>query len=132
MSRKSVLILVLVFLAGLAAGVAGSRLLRTGAAPGSGLLGAMTEVVERLSLTPEQRSRVEAILRAHTPRAEAVMQEAGERLRAISDSLDRELRAVLLPAQRVLLDSLRRTPIVLKRKTAGPGGVTRIDTLVRP
>jgi hypothetical protein len=93
----------------------------------------MSGVLDRLGLTPEQRSRAEAILQRHTPRTEDLMAELSTRLAAVSDSLDAELRALLTPAQRELLDSLRsRQPLILRRKQPGPGGTSVVDTIFPP
>ena len=61
------------------------------------------------------------------------MLEVADHLRVIADSVDRELRAILTPAQRLRLDSLRITPkLLLKRKVVTPAG-TREDTVfLRP
>jgi Spy/CpxP family protein refolding chaperone len=121
-------ILALVFVAGASAGVAADRLIaqRTRV---SATTGDMSKVFDRLGLTGEQRRDAEAIVARSAPRSHAVMMEAAERLRAVADSVDAELRAVLTPKQRLLLDSFRREPrILLKRKVVTPGG-TKVDTL---
>lgn len=65
-----------------------------------------------------------------TPRSQQIMMEVAERLRAVSDSLDAELRAILTPAQRLRLDSLRQEPqFMLRRKVTTPRG-TSVDTLL--
>lgn len=121
-------VLALAFVAGASAGIAGDRLLapriRLRAAAGD-----MSKVFDRLGLTGEQRSDAEAIVARSAPRSHAIMMEAAERLRAVADSVDAELRAILTPKQRLLLDSLPREPrILLKRKVVTPRG-TKIDTL---
>ena len=131
-TRKGLVIasmLALAFVGGASAGVAGDRLLnaRTGIRvtmdDGSALL-------DRLSLTPDQRVRAESILARRSPLARAVMTEAATKLRQVADSADADLREILTPSQRVALDSLRRSSRrVLMRKVHTPAG-TRVDTLV--
>lgn len=121
--------LVLAFVAGAFAGIAGDRLL----APRPRIRAAvndMSRVFDRLALTPEQRAQAEAIVADAAPRSRAVMLELADRLRIVADSVDVELRAILTPEQRLRLDSLRRDPrLMLKRKMVTPGG-TRVDTLI--
>jgi hypothetical protein len=131
--RLAGLLLLVVFCAGIALGVAADRLLRSERPPRTMLGSSMAGVLDRLDLTPEQRSRAETILQRHTPRTEDLMAELATRLAAESDSLDAELRALLSTAQRELLDSLRtRQPIVLRRKQPGPGGTSVVDTIFPP
>jgi hypothetical protein len=130
-SRKGLVIvsmLALAFVGGVSAGVAGDRMLnaRTGIRvtldDGSALL-------DQLSLTPEQRVRADSILARRSPLARAVLTEASTRLRQIADSVDAELRLILVPSQRATLDSLRLSSRrVLMRKVRTPDGV-RVDTL---
>jgi hypothetical protein len=136
-----VLLLLAAFAAGFAAGLASDRL-EGGGRRGSLLVRveAPGAVLDKLGLTPEQRSRAEAISNRRAPRTEAMMGEIAERFRQIADSVDAELRAILTEEQRVRLDSLRSGQrILLKRKVNGPdGGVTtdtvfpRRDTTLRP
>ena len=128
--RFTVLTLViLAFVAGVSAGVVGDRVM----APRVRLratLDDMSSVFDRLRLTPEQRRQAEAIASRRMPRSREVMIELGERLRQVADSVDAELRAVLTPEQRAVLDSLRSdSRLLLKRKTLTPGGV-RVDTIL--
>jgi Spy/CpxP family protein refolding chaperone len=121
--------LALAFVAGAFAGIAGDRLL----APRLRIRAAMqdmSDVFDRLALTPEQRVQAESIVADAAPRSRAVMLELADRLRIVADSVDAELRAILTPEQRLRLDSLRReSRLMLKRKMVTPAG-TRVDTLI--
>src|ERR1041384_6058259 len=65
----------------------------------------LSPVLEKLSLTADQRTRIDSILARRSPASESVMIELAAHLRAVSDSVDRELRAILTPGQRARLDS---------------------------
>jgi hypothetical protein len=122
-------LLTLAFAAGMAAGVAGDRLI------GSRLRvkivrDDMSRVFDRLDLTTDQRRVAESIVQRSAPRSRAILMEAAERLRAVSDSVDAELRAILTSEQRLRLDSLRReSRLLLKVKTA-TSGATSVDTIL--
>jgi Spy/CpxP family protein refolding chaperone len=121
-------LLLIAFIAGLSAGVAGDRLLAPRVMIRANL-GDMSAVFDRLDLTPDQRRQAEAIVQRSAPRSEAIMIDVAERLRAVADSVDAELRVVLTAAQRARLDSLRGdSRIMLKRKLVTPGG-TKVDTV---
>lgn len=117
------------FIAGAAAGVVGDRAL----APRiqvRATLGDMSDVLDRLDLTPEQRRQADSIVLHSEPRSREVLIELGERLRRVADSVDNELRAILTPQQRLRLDSLRtESRLLLKRKVLTPTGA-RVDTLL--
>lgn len=133
MSRERLLgaaLLLLVFAAGFAVGIAVDRLAR----PQSGIrmvFGAdMSGVLDKLDLTRKQRARAEAIVERRAPATQEMMLELGDRLRMISDSLDAELRTILTPEQRARLDALRsERRLMLKRTVTGPGGTSVTDTL---
>ena len=130
-ARAIVISLVLLgFVAGAAAGVAGDRLM-TRRVIRVRLEDNMSAVLDRLRLTPDQRRQADSIVARSTPRSEAIMIEVGERLRAVADTVDRELRAILTPEQRMRLDSMRTGQrLLLKRRIEGPGGRgTTVDTL---
>jgi hypothetical protein len=122
-------IVVLAFGAGAFAGIATDRLL----APRLRIrapMDEMADVLDRLELTAEQRARAEAILARTAPQSREIMLELAERLQLVADSVDAELRAILTPAQRLRLDSLRSEPrIMLKRKAVTPLG-PKVDTLI--
>jgi Spy/CpxP family protein refolding chaperone len=121
-------LLLLAFIAGVSAGVAGDRFL----APRVMIrakIGDMSGVFDKLELTADQRRQAEAIVERSAPRSEAIMIDVAERLRAVADSVDNDLRAILTPVQRARLDSLRSdSRLVLKRKTVTPRGTT-VDTV---
>ena len=121
-------LLLIAFIAGVSAGVAGDRLL----APRIMIrakIGDMSGVFDKLELTPEQRRQAESIVERSAPRSEAIMIDVAERLRAVADSVDDDLRTILTPVQRARLDSLRSdSRIMLKRKLVTPGG-TKVDTV---
>ena len=121
-------LLALTFVAGAAAGVTADRLWAPSLTIRARVTQDMSPVLDKLSLTPEQRSQAEAIIQRSAPRTEQAMLEIGERLRRVSDSVDAELRAILTTAQRARLDSLKRQPmLMLKRKR--PGSPATVDTV---
>lgn len=125
-----IIVLLAAFMAGAAAGVAADRLWGSGQGIRLKLEAREGGVLDKLGLTPEQRTRAEAILERRAPRTEAMMIEVGERLQLIADSVDAELRAILTAEQRMRLDSLGvRQRLLLKRKVVGPGGGETTDTV---
>ena len=136
MDRRNIIvsaIVALVFVAGAAAGLAATHVMAPRRILGTRVKHDMSGVLDRLQLSPDQRTRAEDILARSAPRAESVMVEMAERLRAISDSVDGELRGILDPTQRVRLDSLRRErPVMIKRKMVSPDGRTSVDSVVLP
>ncbi len=131
-SRKGLVIasmLALAFAGGAAAGVAGDRLVN--ARPGIRVkLDDGSALLDRLSLSPEQRARAESILARRSPLARVVMAEAAAKLRLVADSADAELREILTPSQRATLDSLRRSSrrLLIRRERTPEGG--RVDTVL--
>jgi len=124
------MVLLAVFVAGAASGVAVDRLWSSGRGIRVKLEPRDGGMLDKLELTPEQRARAEAIMDRRAPRTEAMMIEVGERLQLIADSVDAELRAVLTADQRIRLDSLRSGQrLLLKRKIIQPGGAEVTDTL---
>ena len=129
---RGLALLLIVFAAGFAAGMAVDRAREPHSVLKTRLTTAMPEILGRLGLTAAQRRAADSILERGTPRAEAALREMVPRLGAIADSLDAELREILTPAQRARLDSLGgKRILLLKRKTSGPAGQT-VDTLSRP
>jgi Spy/CpxP family protein refolding chaperone len=128
-ARAIVISLVLIgFVAGIAAGFAASRALTP--APTIRTQLDMGAVLDELALTPEQRRQADAILERSAPRSRSLMLETAERLSAIADSVDAELRAILSPEQRARLDAMRSDRrMMMKRKIVTPGG-TRVDTIM--
>lgn len=131
-SRMFITVILAVFVAGLGTGVLADRLLLHQPLVRARILSRdMTPVLDKLALTPDQRVRADSILSRPAPASEALMIQVAEHLRSVSDSVDRELRLILTPAQRARLDSLRleEPRFMLKRKTVTPGG-SRIDTIL--
>jgi Spy/CpxP family protein refolding chaperone len=125
-----VILLGLIFAAGIAAGVAADRVLGAGQVLRVKLETPDAGVLDKLGLTPEQRGRAEAIMARRAPRTEAMMLEVGERLQLIADSVDAEFRAILTPEQRIRLDSLHAGQrLLLKRKVTRPDGSVVTDTV---
>jgi Spy/CpxP family protein refolding chaperone len=121
-------LLLLAFIAGVSAGVAGDRFLMPRVMIRA-KIGDMSGVFDKLELTSEQRRQAEAIVERSAPRSEAIMIDVAERLRAVADSVDDDLRTILTPLQRARLDSLRSdSRIMLKRKLVTPRGTT-VDTV---
>ena len=125
-----VILLGLIFAAGIAAGVAADRVLGAGQVLRVKLETRDAGVLDKLGLTPEQQERAEAIMARRAPRTEAMMLEVGERLQLIADSVDAEFRAILTPVQRIRLDALRAGQrLLLKRKVTRPDGSIVTDTV---
>lgn len=127
--KLTLAIAALALVAGIAAGVIGTRLLtptrQLRLAPSN-----MSAVLDRLDLTDQQRSQAAAILDRSAPRSRAIMMDMAQQLRRVADSVDAELRAILTEAQRARLDSLREEPrFLLRRVMVTPDGV-RHDTIL--
>ncbi|HEX2191503.1 MAG TPA: hypothetical protein VHG51_21505 [Longimicrobiaceae bacterium] len=70
--------------------------------------GAKTSMIlDRLDLTPEQRTRVDAVMERRRAQADSFWEREGPRMRAIVDSTRAEVRAILTPEQRAEYDRLR-------------------------
>jgi hypothetical protein len=128
-------VLAIVFVSGAVAGAAAGVAVDRNAMPyrviKTRLDGGLSQLYERLNLTPEQRALADSVVARRAPLTEALMRETADRMRAISDSVDAEFRAYLSPAQRATLDSLKQQQtLILKRKT--PEGATIIDTVRKP
>lgn len=65
------------------------------------------EFVGLLDLTPVQRAKVDSILTARGPRAEAIFEEMEPRLKALMDSTNAQIREILTPEQREKFDEYR-------------------------
>jgi hypothetical protein len=125
-------IISLALVTGAAAGIAGDRLRSPRPTIRTQVTKDMSSVLDRLDLSAEQRARAESIIGRSTPRAESLMMEMSDRFRTIADSVDADLRRILDPAQRLALDSLRKSSaIMFKRKVVTPDGKTVVDTLLR-
>lgn len=123
-------LLLAIFVGGVAVGLAFDRFAQRQPRLKTVVTADMSRVLDRLDLTVSQRARADSIVQRRAPATERAMVEIGERLRGVSDSLDSELRAILTPAQRARLDSLRgERKLMLKRKLVGPEGKTVVDTV---
>ncbi len=116
---QGVTLLVLAFLVGVLAGVAGDQLLGRphrppvdggpGPGPRSGPPGMregprLPRVLEEMDLSESQRGAIDSILASGRPRNDAIMRDVLPRLQAVSDSLRQAIRAVLTPAQAAQFD----------------------------
>ena len=115
---QAILLLALVLAIGIVGGIAIDRVWRGHEYPGhSGEPppGLPPELKDGMDLTPEQETRIQAILDRSRPRTDAILDEFFPRLRQVADSIRTEIRAVLTPAQQKLFDSRQS---IMK----GPGG----------
>ena len=131
-SRVFLVVLLVAFVAGAGAGIVVDRLLLRAPRIGARVVAQdMSPILDRLALTPAQRSQADSILSRRAPASEAVMVQLADHLRAVADSVDAELRRILTPAQQAKLDSLRggEPRFMLKRKMITPGG-SKVDTLL--
>jgi len=117
---QAILLLVLVLAIGFVLGVAVDRL-RLGGMEGPSPRhegppprGLPPELREGMNLSPDQETRIQAILDHSRPRTDAILDDCLPRLRAVADSIRLEIRAVLTPDQQRLFDE--REPIM-----KGPG-----------
>jgi len=110
------LLLVLLYVLGLATGVGLTRWLTPvhgpGGPPSHPHHGRPPQLIDELNLTPEQDRQVRAIYDKHNPALEAILHENFPRIRAIQDQVEREIRAILTPEQQERLDRAksRRRP----------------------
>lgn len=135
---RAAALLVITFLAGLAAGytVAGMR----APAPWGGERGririmlpdSLPPAFEQLELTIVQRQQVLGILARARPTTDSILRGVIPRLRALTDSVDGEIRAVLRPEQRERLLTLRRAtePMLLLKTAPTAQSPARVDTIV--
>jgi Spy/CpxP family protein refolding chaperone len=77
--------------------------------------------LEGLELTPEQHTKIDAILERHQRELETLLRESYPRARAVGDRLEAEIQAVLTPEQQRKFAELKRksprlpTPTFQKR-----------------
>ena len=81
---------------------------------------------EGLDLTDEQRDKAHAILERSRPKIEGLLGETYPKVKVITDQVDREIREILTPEQRVRFDRVlaeRRNgpPLPLGMRPAPPG-----------
>ena len=136
--RLSALIAVLAFLAtfvaGLFAGAAGVRVLETRSAPPRGRLvtvhAGMPAPLAGLGLTARQQQAIRAVFERYQPRSDSLLRALLPGLRTVTESVDRDVRAVLTPAQRAQLDALRHTePMLLFKRVDPVDSSVRVDTV---
>ena len=103
---QAVLLLVLVYGAGVATGVGLRRQPRfhLQAAAGSGPGPVLR--LDALHLTPEQQQAVQRILAQSQPRTDSILNQSLPVLRAEADSMQARIRAVLTPEQRQQFDAM--------------------------
>ena len=65
-------------------------------------------LTENLSLTPEQKAKVQPILDQMKPQLEAIHKEAMEKMKAIMESTGAEIRPLLTPQQQEKYDAIKK------------------------
>lgn len=73
-----------------------------------------------LALTPEQRTKMDSLMRRQQREAAAVMQSIRPRLDSVTARTQAELRAMLTAAQQQTFDSLRRERLHHRPSERGP------------
>jgi len=124
--------LVVTFLAGTLAGMAYERVLNASEPQGERREGHSRRgarafapdgpLGDRLDLTAEQRTKIEAILAEDSVKARQIFREMKPRLRARFDSTTAAVRAVLTPEQREEFERYRAERRAAMRKHYGRGG----------
>lgn len=105
-------LLIITFAAGMLAGTAFNRVLTAGETDARAAAKCDDErgphsIFDQLSLTPDQRVRVDSIMARRRQRTDSLWQEDGRRIRAAVDSARAEIRTVLTPQQATEYDRLR-------------------------
>jgi hypothetical protein len=90
---RSILVLALTFVLGIGAGLGLAPLLRPPRAH-------LPPALESLSLRPEQKKKIEAIIDSHGPEVEAIVAESMPRLRVVQERVAVEIEQVLDEGQR--------------------------------
>jgi Spy/CpxP family protein refolding chaperone len=109
---QGIALLLIAFLAGGVAGFAGGRITARRAPPRTGFAMHTTgnrprglpPFFDRLGLSPDQRTKITAILERERPRTDSILRTSLPALRAIAESAHAEIRDVLTPTQREQLD----------------------------
>ncbi|HWK90103.1 MAG TPA: hypothetical protein VNP72_08900 [Longimicrobium sp.] len=120
-----ILLLAAVFAAGSLAGAASTRVLSAReTTPAGGKSGDCEDgkhrgkrmLYDQIDLTPDQRTRIEAIMARGRARTDSLWRRDGTRVRAAVDSTRAEIRAVMTPPQRARFDQLRAERDARKRE----------------
>jgi Spy/CpxP family protein refolding chaperone len=82
--------------------------------------GALPPSLAGLDLTPDQRSRVSAILERSRPRTDSLLRQTWPQVRALMDSVQLQIREVLTPAQREQFDAINRRILRFDRDVPRP------------
>jgi Spy/CpxP family protein refolding chaperone len=127
---QTLALLAAVFVAGGLAGAAVERLRVPADVPGDrGRFrtpsGEIPDFYERLDLTSEQRSRIQAILDAGRPETDSLLRVAIPRLRELTESTRTAIRDVLTPEQQSRLDERFRRSREESRRSGERGGDRR-------
>jgi hypothetical protein len=99
---KALLVILVVFIMGFAAGALSLNLYRTAWRGGGGFWGregALRKFDQRLNLAPEQHGRVEEILRETFDQYDEIKNDIGPRYEAVRQQSRERIRAVLNPEQ---------------------------------
>ena len=127
------LVVALTLITGAAAGIVIYRLVAPAPQFGAGMAADMSRTLDSLSLTPEQRARIDSILAERAPSTESIMVNMGDRLRTEAESTERAVINILSEVQRQRLERQRQaSALVVKRKVSDPEGGTTVDTLYPP
>ena len=123
---KPVLLLALVFFAGIAVGVVGTRLVvrqmvRTAMErPDRIRLMMERRLDRRLNLTPDQRTRLHEILTGTQAQLRSLRQEIRPQLVAVIGRADRDILAILTPEQRERFERMKQENPLLWRAGQAP------------
>ncbi|HUK66977.1 MAG TPA: hypothetical protein VLV17_09140 [Anaeromyxobacteraceae bacterium] len=80
--------------------------------------------LSELHLSPEQRTKAQAIAEKYRPELEAVLAASFPRIREVEEKMDREMRGLLTEAQAKEFDALRaRAPPGRGPRPPGPPGL---------
>lgn len=84
-----------------------------------------------IDLTAGQRTALDSLLEARQPQIDSIIRAAIDELHEVLDSVDVEVRAVLLPGQLEAYDALRagRDGVRAVRRTQSPDGTFQVDTI---
>lgn len=114
-------LLAVTFVAGMLAGTAFGRVLNAGEPAQASAAAECRDrgphhILDELELSPDQRTRIDAIMARGRVRTDSLWKSDGARIRAAVDSTRAEIRALLTPAQAAEYDELRRQREEKKRR----------------